>query len=179
MSEVEAGQIRKSSKERRTKETSIEAALAVDDGVAHRGQQVEGDGVAWILDDHPVCRRQPGRENPLDAVQSAAGDGQAGRVDAVIHTAGVSPVTATARQVYLVDLLGTAHVIDAFLAVASPGTSLICVASMAGHFAALPAHLERHLATAATGQLLDHADIDLNSPDSSSAYVIAKRGNHR
>jgi NAD(P)-dependent dehydrogenase (short-subunit alcohol dehydrogenase family) len=101
----------------------------------------------------------------------------AGRVDAIIHTAGVSPVTATARQVYLVDLLGTAHVIDAFLAVASPGTSLICVASMAGHFAALPARLERHLATATAGRLLDHESIDLNSPDSGSAYVIAKRGN--
>ena len=78
----------------------------------------------------------------------AAAAGEARRIDAVIHTAGVSPVMATARQIYQVDLLGTAHVIDAFLPVASPGTSLVCVASMAGHFASLPPDLERHLATA-------------------------------
>ena len=107
----------------------------------------------------------------------AAAAGEAGRIDAVIHTAGVSPVMATARQIYQVDLLGTAHVIDAFLPVASPGTSLVCVASMAGHFASLPPDLERHLATAPTDQLLIHELIDLDSPDAASAYLLAKRGN--
>ena len=106
----------------------------------------------------------------------AVAAGEAGRVDAVIHTAGVSPVTATARQIYQVDLLGTAHVIDAFLPVASVGTSLVCVASMAGHFASLPQDLERHLATAPAGQLLHHEGIDLEA-DPGSAYVVAKRGN--
>lgn len=83
-----------------------------------------------------------------DSVENLAeAAGAAGRVDAVVHTAGVSPVMASARQIYEVDLLGTAHVIDAFLPVASAGTSLVCVASMAGHFASLYADLERHLAT--------------------------------
>ena len=106
----------------------------------------------------------------------AAAAGEASRIDAVIHTAGVSPVMATARQIYQVDLLGTAHVIDAFLPVASPGTSLVCVASMAGHFASLPPDLERHLATAQAGQLLEHEGIDLDT-DPSTAYLVAKRGN--
>jgi NAD(P)-dependent dehydrogenase (short-subunit alcohol dehydrogenase family) len=106
----------------------------------------------------------------------AAAAGEVGRVDAVIHTAGVSPVTATARQIYQVDLLGTAHVIDAFLPVASPGTSLVCVASMAGYFASLPPDLERHLATAPADQLLQHEGIDLDA-DPASAYLLAKRGN--
>lgn len=106
----------------------------------------------------------------------AAAAGEAGRIDAVIHTAGVSPVMATARQIYQVDLLGTAHVIDAFLPVASPGTSLVCVASMAGHFASLPADLERHLATTPADQLLQHEGIDLDA-DPSTAYLVAKRGN--
>ena len=111
------------------------------------------------------------------SVEKLAGAaGEAGRIDAVIHTAGVSPVMATARQIYQVDLLGTAHVIDAFLPVASPGTSLVCVASMAGHFASLPPDLERHLATAPTGQLLQHEGIDLDA-DPSTAYLVAKRGN--
>nr|WP_208301296.1 SDR family oxidoreductase [Mycobacterium sp. DL440] len=112
------------------------------------------------------------------SVETLAGlAGVAGRIDAIIHTAGVSPNLATARQIYEVDLLGTAHVIDAFLTVASPGTSLVCVASMAGQFAALPDDLERHLATAPTDQLLDHSGIDLDSSNSAAAYTVAKRGN--
>ncbi|MBL7486755.1 SDR family oxidoreductase [Frankia sp. AgB1.9] len=99
-----------------------------------------------------------------------------GRIDAVVHTAGVSPVMASARQIYEVDLVGTAHVIDAFFEVASPGTSLVCIASMAGHFASLPAELERHLATAPTEELLRHDGIDLDS-DPQASYVVAKRGN--
>jgi NAD(P)-dependent dehydrogenase (short-subunit alcohol dehydrogenase family) len=101
----------------------------------------------------------------------------AGRIDAVVHTAGVSPVMATARQIYEVDLLGTAHVIDAFYGVTGPGTSLVCVASMAGHFASLPVDFERHLATAPTAELLDDPRIDLDAADGSGAYVVAKRGN--
>lgn len=100
-----------------------------------------------------------------------------GRIDVVIHTAGVSPVMATARQIHEVDLLGTAHVIDAFYAVSSPGTSLVCIASMAGHFASLPEEFERHLGTAPSDRLLRHPAIDLDSSDSGAAYVIAKRGN--
>jgi NAD(P)-dependent dehydrogenase (short-subunit alcohol dehydrogenase family) len=140
-------------------ETSLESALTALRGEGHRA-----DGHAVDVSDRAS----------VDKLASAAAS--AGRVDAVIHTAGVSPVTATARQIYRVDLLGTAHVIDAFLAVASLGTALVCVASMAGHFASLPAELERHLATAPSGQLLEHEGIDLDA-DPGTAYVVAKRGN--
>lgn len=100
----------------------------------------------------------------------------AGRISAVVHTAGVSPDAANARQIHEVDLLGTAHVIDAFLPVASPGTSLIAIASMAGYFASLPADLERHLATAPAAELLTHPGVDLQAHPS-EAYLLAKRGN--
>jgi NAD(P)-dependent dehydrogenase (short-subunit alcohol dehydrogenase family) len=113
------------------------------------------------------------------SVQKLAADAAAlGRVAAVVHTAGVSPVTAGARLIYEVDLLGTAHVIDAFLDVAAPGTALVCVASMAGHLASLSTDLERHLATAPTDRLLDHPEIDLEAADGTGAYLTAKRGNH-
>lgn len=128
-------------------------------------------------DGHPAEGHAVDVSERGSAEKLASVAGKAGRVDAVIHTAGVSPVTATARQIYQVDLLGTAHVIDAFLPVASPGTSLVCVASMAGHFASLPAELERHLATAPADQLLHHEGIDLDSQDPGTAYVVAKRGN--
>jgi NAD(P)-dependent dehydrogenase (short-subunit alcohol dehydrogenase family) len=99
-----------------------------------------------------------------------------GRIGAIVHTAGVSPVMATAEQIYRVDLLGTANVIQAFYPVAASGTSLVCVASMAGHLATLSPELERHLALAANEQLLDHEGIDLHE-DPAMAYIVAKRGN--
>jgi NAD(P)-dependent dehydrogenase (short-subunit alcohol dehydrogenase family) len=128
-------------------------------------------GEGHTVEGHTVDVSQ---RDPVEKLAAAAG--AAGRVDAVIHTAGVSPVMATARQIYEVDLLGTAHVVDAFLPVASPGTSLVCVASMAGHFASLPADVERHLATAPTEELLHHKGIDLDG-EPALAYVVAKRGN--
>jgi NAD(P)-dependent dehydrogenase (short-subunit alcohol dehydrogenase family) len=99
-----------------------------------------------------------------------------GQVDAVIYAETVSPVTSTARQIYEVDLLGAAHAIDAFFAVATPGMSLVCISSMAGHAASLSAELERHLATAPPDALLRHPEIDLDAPEGALAYVIAKRG---
>jgi NAD(P)-dependent dehydrogenase (short-subunit alcohol dehydrogenase family) len=138
----------------------LEAAMTTLDGEGH---SVEG---------HTVDVSDRG------AVEELAKAAAVGHIDAVVHTAGVSPVMATSRQIYEVDLLGTAHVIDAFLGVARPGTSLVCIASMAGHLASLPADFERHLADAPTGQLLQHPRIDLDSADTANAYVVAKRGNH-
>jgi NAD(P)-dependent dehydrogenase (short-subunit alcohol dehydrogenase family) len=138
---------------------ALEAAAGVLRGEGH---QVEG---------HTVDVSQ--RDSVEKLAEAAAA---AGRIDAVVHTAGVSPVMATTRQIYEVDLLGTAHVIDAFRTVASPGTSLVCVASMAGHFASLSTDLERHLATASTGELLRHKELDADAVPG-LAYVVAKRGN--
>jgi NAD(P)-dependent dehydrogenase (short-subunit alcohol dehydrogenase family) len=126
----------------------------------------------FLVDGHPVDVSDQGSIEKLAAEAASAG-----RVDAVIHTAGVSPTMATSRQIFEVDLLGTAHVIDAFYSICSPGTSLVCLASMAGHFASLSPEFERHLATAPTEQLLEHDGIDLDSPDAGTAYVVAKRGN--
>jgi hypothetical protein len=39
--------------------------------------------VTGILHDHPIGWSEPGGQDPLDAVERAAGDGQAGGVDAV------------------------------------------------------------------------------------------------
>lgn len=103
----------------------------------------------------------------------------AGTINAIVHTAGVSLVMATAKQIYEVGLLGTANIIEAFEAVASPGTSLICVSSMAGHFATLSLDLEKHLTTASLVQLLHHKEIDFDSPGANQmAYVVAKQGNN-
>lgn len=98
-----------------------------------------------------------------------------GNVEAVIHTAGVSP-TAAMTRLYDVNLVGTAIVIDAFAPIMSRGSSLVCVASMAGHFASLSPSLERHLATSSTEQLLQHPELNMNS-STSEAYIVSKRAN--
>ncbi|KAH6675825.1 hypothetical protein B0J14DRAFT_637285 [Halenospora varia] len=103
--------------------------------------------------------------------------GNLGQIDAIIHTAGVAPGISSARQIFEIDLLGTANVIEAFLPVASPGTSLVCIASMAGNMIQLSSDLEKHLATAARDQLLQHKEIDLESSNPGMAYGMAKRGN--
>jgi len=101
-----------------------------------------------------------------------------GRVEAVVHTAGVSPSTGTVEQIVRVDILGTAHVVEAFEAVAEPDTALVCVASMAGHVAGLDAGTERLLATTATAALLGLEVIaKLDPADTVAAYILAKRAN--
>jgi len=101
-----------------------------------------------------------------------------GRIDAIVHTAGVSPVMGTAKQIFNIDLLGTAHVIDAFYPHISPGASLVCISSLAGHLAHLDPAFERHLALAPADQLLSHKDLDaVEQQDGGTAYQIAKRGN--
>ncbi|MFF1681425.1 SDR family oxidoreductase [Streptomyces sp. NPDC058256] len=101
-----------------------------------------------------------------------------GRLAAVVHTAGVSPATGTAKKILDVDLVGTAHVIDVFEKVASHGMSLVCVSSMAGHYASLSAAQEAALATTPTEELLGLDVVTAIGDDAQSAYIVSKRANH-
>ena len=107
--------------------------------------------------------------------QFAAGQG---RLTAVVHTAGVSAATASARKIIDVDLLGTVHVIDAFTTVATRGTSLVCISSMAGHYASLGRDDEIALATAPVDSLAALAVVTAVGDDPLAAYILAKRANH-
>ncbi|WP_406355980.1 SDR family oxidoreductase [Streptomyces sp. NBC_00658] len=101
-----------------------------------------------------------------------------GRLTAVVHTAGVSPATGTAKKILDVDLVGTAHVIDVFEKVASHGMSLVCVSSMAGHYASLSGADEAALATTPTEELLGLDVVTAIGDDAQSAYIVSKRANH-
>lgn len=102
-----------------------------------------------------------------------------GRIAAVVHTAGVSAATSTVAQILAVDLLGSARMIDAFAPVAESGTSFVCVASMAGHYAQLDREAEQALATAPTDELLDLPVVRaLREDEPTQAYILAKRANH-
>ncbi|PMD46887.1 NAD(P)-binding protein [Hyaloscypha variabilis F] len=100
-----------------------------------------------------------------------------GPIAAIIHTAGVAPGSATAKQIFEINLLGTANVIQAFLPVVDAGTSLVCIASMAGSMVPLSSSLETHLATASLDTLLQHAEINVENEDPGMAYGMSKRGN--
>ncbi|MCZ4507985.1 SDR family oxidoreductase [Streptomyces sp. ActVer] len=101
-----------------------------------------------------------------------------GRVVAIVHTAGVSPATGPAKTIVDVNLLGTAHVIDAFETVATRGTSLVVISSMAGHVASLSREEEAALATTATEDLLGLDVVSAIGDDAQTAYIVTKRANH-
>ncbi|MBV9285084.1 MAG: SDR family oxidoreductase [Acidimicrobiia bacterium] len=77
-----------------------------------------------------------------------------GPVQSVVHTAGLSPVQSLADRVIAVDLLGTAHVIDAFGPVIAAGGAAVVISSMAGHLTGgLPAADEAAIAAADAADL--------------------------
>jgi NAD(P)-dependent dehydrogenase (short-subunit alcohol dehydrogenase family) len=56
-----------------------------------------------------------------------------GHLRTLVHAAGVSPTMGDWRQMFAVDLLGTALIIDAFRPLAREGTAAVCFASIAAH----------------------------------------------
>lgn len=128
-------------------------------------------------DGHRVQTRQVDvtSRDSIAAVAKTAAD--AGRVTAVVHTAGLSPQQASAEAVLAVDLLGVALMIDEFGPVIEPGGAAVVIASMAGHLQpALDLAVERQLATTPTDELLE-LEACSNITDSQMAYPFAKRAN--
>ena len=93
------------------------------------------------------------------------------RLDALVVTAGVSPVMADARTIFDVDLAGTARVLRAFDSRVAEGSVAVCVASMAGH-----------LGGPWPDSTIEQLDAPLSSPDAGLtddpgfAYLLAKLG---
>jgi NAD(P)-dependent dehydrogenase (short-subunit alcohol dehydrogenase family) len=100
-----------------------------------------------------------------------------GWIRCLAHTAGVSPVQASAERIVAVDVLGTAHLLDAFAAAVQPGTVGVCVASMAGTMMTLAPEVEDLLATTPTAEIAALPVLDPKTLDPGIAYAIAKRAN--
>jgi NAD(P)-dependent dehydrogenase (short-subunit alcohol dehydrogenase family) len=101
-----------------------------------------------------------------------------GRIVAVVHTAGVSPVQAPADAILRVDLLGTARMLDAFGGVIAPGGAGVFIASMAGTMGSLDRDLEQRLTTTPTDRLLELPELSPGAiADPGTAYMISKRAN--
>lgn len=56
-----------------------------------------------------------------------------GRIRAVVHTAGVSPLMGSAEFIARVNAVGTVNIAEEFLRIAGEGDALVNVASIAGH----------------------------------------------
>ncbi|MET0911000.1 MAG: SDR family oxidoreductase [Ilumatobacteraceae bacterium] len=110
----------------------------------------------------------------LDAVAARVHDSGEG-LDALVVTAGVSPVQVDAHTVLDVDLAGMARVLDAFDPLVGDGTVVVCIASMAAHMVIdhVPAE-----AFAVLDAPLDDAIFGL-SDDAGMAYAFAKVGVQR
>jgi NAD(P)-dependent dehydrogenase (short-subunit alcohol dehydrogenase family) len=100
-----------------------------------------------------------------------------GRLGALVVTAGLSPTAAAPRQVWEVNLLGMARLLDGLDDAAGEGTAAVCFASVAGHIAqptpAVTAVLDDPLAPALLDRLAA-AGVDLDDP--ASAYCLSKLG---
>lgn len=109
-------------------------------------------------------------------VQTAAA---IGNITGLIHAAGVSPTQASPATILLVDLYGTAVVLEEFGHVIEQGGSAVVIASQSGHrLHALTAEEDKALATAPADELLSLPLLQpSNVKDSLHAYQLSKRGN--
>ncbi len=101
-----------------------------------------------------------------------------GAVRSVVHTAGLSPVQSSADRVVAVDLVGTAHLLEAFARVVGPGAAGVVISSMAGHLAgALSAEDEAALARTPARDLTSLDCVKRwGAGDPGIAYALAKAG---
>ena len=114
-----------------------------------------------------------------DSVAALAGTAsELGRIEVVVHTAGVSPVQASVVAILKVDLLGAALLLDAFSGIVAPGGAGVFISSMAGTLAPLEPDLERRLMDSATADLLSLPELSAEAiTDPGTAYSFAKRAN--
>jgi NAD(P)-dependent dehydrogenase (short-subunit alcohol dehydrogenase family) len=142
----------------------------IQSGLEAAAEELSADGHQVLTKQVDVTSRQS-----VAAVADMAAS--AGRVTAVVHTAGLSPQQASADLVLAVDLLGVALTIDEFGRVIEPGGAGVVIASMAAHMQpALDPDVQRQLAETPTDELLG-LDACTAITDSRLAYPFAKRAN--
>ena len=103
-----------------------------------------------------------------------------GPVRSVVHTAGVSPEQSTVAAIVAVDVVGVAHVLDAFASVVSPGGAGVVLASVAGHVGLRPITDEEagQLASTPADRLATLPCMDPSTfGDTQTAYGFAKHAN--
>ena len=102
-----------------------------------------------------------------------------GDITGMIHAAGVSPTQASPATILMVDLYGTALVLEEFGNVIARGGASVVIASQSGHrLPALTPEQNRALATTPADDLLALPMLQLDQvTDALHAYQVSKRGN--
>jgi NAD(P)-dependent dehydrogenase (short-subunit alcohol dehydrogenase family) len=114
--------------------------------------------------------------SPADTAAVAERVAALGRFRCLVHTAGVSPEMADGSTVLEVDLVGSVRITDALFPLVEPGSSAILISSIAGYSEVEPA-LEKLLDDPLADGFFAAVEQALGQPlDSSTAYVLAKRG---
>ena len=108
---------------------------------------------------------------------------QHGTLHRVAHAAGISPTMGAWDQMLSVDLVGTALLVDALRPLATMGTAVVCVASMAAQLMAVQADpvADRIIDNPLSPTLLEdyRAALGAAAEDPGMAYSWAKRGVRR
>ncbi len=104
-----------------------------------------------------------------------------GHIAGVVNTAGISPRMANWKRILEVNLIGTARVSAAFLPLAERGSSMVCIASMAGYMMPTDESLREILIKPLESDFIDKiAEFipqDLSDLEKQNiAYVYSKRG---
>ncbi|MFC4508093.1 MULTISPECIES: SDR family oxidoreductase [Streptomyces] len=130
-------------------------------------------------DDYDIVAQHVDVSSRVSVTALAEAAAARGRVAQVAHTAGLSPVQASASAILQVDLLGVALVLEEFGRVIAPGGAGVVIASMAGHLAQSLTPQEEHaLAYAPADELLELPYVSAaRAANPGSAYSVAKRAN--
>src|SRR5580704_6654326 len=129
-------------------------------------------------DGYDVVEQMTDVSDPGSVSALAGTASELGRIEVVVHTAGVSPVQASVEAILKVDLLGAALLLDAFSGIVAPGGAGVFISSMAGTLVPLEPDLEPRLRHSATANLLSLPELSAEAITAPcTAYSFAKRAN--
>lgn len=100
---------------------------------------------------------------------------QLGTLKGLVHTAGLSPTMADSKRITEVNLVGTGIVLDAFLPLATNGTSVVCISSMSGHMAPRQGPYTEILKQPLADNVIETME-QFSQGDSGAAYSLSKLG---
>jgi NAD(P)-dependent dehydrogenase (short-subunit alcohol dehydrogenase family) len=100
----------------------------------------------------------------------------AGQVQALVHTAGLSPTMADGPRIMNVNLVGSALIEQAFLPLMSPGGGAVFIASMAGHTAPNGAAAYSVLEDPLHPELQSKLEAVAGAIDPGASYGLSKQG---
>lgn len=138
---------------------------------------LEATTAALQADGYDITAHQVDVADPASVRGLAAAAAALGPVRALAHTAGLSPVQATAERIVAVDLLGVAHALESFAEVIAPGGSGVIISSNSGYLVGpLPSEQEAALAGVGPAELASVPCVqEAASGDPGLAYAYSKR----